>query len=431
MSLPIAIGGAGILGAGASLFGASQSANAIQQSAAQAQAAAKQAYGQNQGILAGLTGDLGAAQGNIAQGLTAASGSISAAYNQAQGIIAGIPTVSQEYPQAQQLSQQDFDYRTGIQRQNLDFVLGNTQNSLRSAQTLNTSLANLDPSGFNAGTNKIINSSESNLKALTQGEPTGSFANLSAQNLQNFSQQGLSNELAISDFFSQQGTVEPVSPLQTAFGLQGVAQSIAGLGIQNAQWQGQGLANVDLAGVTASQNIFGDQAQIAGMGINSNNLLASLLSSTAGASGLAQAQSAQAIGPAIGLASSGLIAGAGIGLQQQSLANQTSFQQSLLGSLGGNSLGTGGFSNAQQLSLLGGSATGLGGVTGTANSIGLNSFGSSAPLSGSFNNSSGLSSDLFQGVNPLISNGAALQFGGIGTPFSPIFQNIGTNLLTL
>lgn len=333
MGVASVLGGSAVLGAGASIFGASQAANATKQAAAQQQAYAQQAYGQNQDVISGLGEALAGTQGDISDYLTSAKGSISDAFKQSNNIISRIPSVTAEYPAAQNLSQLDFNYRDAIKKQNLDFVLGSTQEGLRTAQTLNTSLANLDPSGFNTQVNRILNSANSNLKAMTVGEPTGSFANLSAQNLQSFSQQGLSNELAISDFFSKNGTVDPVSPAQLAFNLQGVDQSIAQLGIQNSQWQGQNLANIDITGAGTAQNLFGDQAQVAGLSIQSNNQLASLLSNSAGASALGQAQLAQSIAPAIGSITQGLSAGYGISLQQSALANQQSFQSSFLNQL--------------------------------------------------------------------------------------------------
>lgn len=321
---------AAVAGAGASIYSSNKAAKATKAAAAQQAQFAQQAFGSNQSLISGLSDAAGEFQSVSASLISDAKGSINDAYKQVQNIISRIPSVSQEYPEAQNLSLQDFNFRTDLKRQNLNFALGRTQQGLRSAQVLNTSLANLDPSGFNTDVNRIINSKLLDLKAQTVGEPTGSFANLSAQNLYNFSNQGLSNELAISDFFSKNGTVDPISPLTTAFGLQQVDQSIAGLGIQGAEWQGSSLAGVDEAGISAAGTAFGQQAQVAGLGIQANNQLATGLSNSAGASALASAQQAAAIAPAIGMVAQGASIYGGLSLQNQSLTNQQAYQSQYL-----------------------------------------------------------------------------------------------------
>lgn len=331
------IAGSSILGAGASIYAGNKAANATIAAGQQQSQFANTAYGQNQDILAGLSDQLAGASSDISSYLDSAKGSISGAYANAKNIIANIPSVSAEYPTAEALSLQDFNFRDAIQKNNLKFALGRSGQDLRGAQDMNSALANLDSSSFNGKVNDILNSSFSDLKAMTVGEPTGSFANLSTKNLYNFSNQALSNSLQLDDFFKKNGTVDPISPLQTSFQLQQVDQSIAGLGIQNEQWQGQNLANVNLAGVGATQGLFQDASQIAGMGISSNNTLAQLLSSAAGSTALGQAQAAQSIVPAIGMLSQGITASAGLGLTAQSLSQQGLYQNAMINYLNGKS----------------------------------------------------------------------------------------------
>jgi hypothetical protein len=192
-----------------------------------------------------------------------------------------IPGVSDFMSEAKTLSLDDFNFRDKIQKQNFDFITGGTQPELRDSQNLNASLAALDPSAFEGKMGEVLRSDLYGLKAITVGEPTGTFANLSAQNLRNFSNEGLSNYLAISDFFSREGTVDPISPLQTSFDLQQIKSKeifdIAGLKIGNEQALGNNLLNIEATRAGMAGNV----AQI-GMqyGTNAiNNLSAGLMGS--------------------------------------------------------------------------------------------------------------------------------------------------------
>lgn len=170
-----------------------------------------------------------------------------------------IPGVSDFMGEAKTLSLDDFNFRDKIQKQNFEFITGGTQPELRDAQNLNASLAALDPSAFEGKMGELLRSDLYGLKAITVGEPTGTFANLSAQNLRNFSNEGLSNYLSISDFFSREGTVDPISPLQTSFDLQQIKSKeifdIAGLNIGNEQSYGTNLLNIEAQKAGMAGNI--------------------------------------------------------------------------------------------------------------------------------------------------------------------------------
>ena len=172
------------------------------------------------------------------------------AYQNVSDVIQGIntPDVSAFIEQAKSLSVEDFNFRDSYQKYNLNFITGDTQGDIREAQAMSASLAALDPSAFQGKMGEILRSDMYGLKALTVGEPTGTFANLSAQNLSAMQQQGLSNWLQISDFFSREGTVDPISPLQTAFDLENANTNkefnIAQLSIRNEENRGSNLLNI-------------------------------------------------------------------------------------------------------------------------------------------------------------------------------------------
>lgn len=195
-------------------------------------------------------------------------------YSRVSDIISSLPSVSSLMGEAKSLSLEDFAFRDQIQKDNFNFVTGNTLSDLRSAQSLNASLAALDPKSFQGKMGDILKSNLYGLKALTVGEASGTFANLSAANLYSMSQQGLSNYLQISDFFAREGTVDPISPLQTAFDLQNVEMNEAQLGINNEQWRGNNLLNVEATKAGMSGNIATVGLQY---GTNNNNTLANNL----------------------------------------------------------------------------------------------------------------------------------------------------------
>lgn len=172
-------------------------------------------------------------------------GEIKRTYRKSIDIIDKIPDVKELLGEGKELSREDFEYRTGIKRENLDFILGETQDELRQSQQINASLAGLDDSEFTGRFSKIIRSNLAETRANTLSSPFGTFANLSAQNLYNFSNQGLSNFLSINDFFSREGTVDPISPLTTAFDLRQTAEREAAMRIDNERYRSSSIADIN------------------------------------------------------------------------------------------------------------------------------------------------------------------------------------------
>ena len=238
-----------------------------------------------------------------------ATGIVQDAYDSVSKIIAGIdiPSVGDLMGEAESLSLQDFNFRDKIQKENLNFITGNSMGDLRKAQSLNASLAALDPTVFQGKMGDILRSNMYGLKAITVGEASGTFANLSAQNLYSMSQQGLSSTLQINDFFAKEGTVDPISPLQTAFDLQRIESDqtfkIAELGINNEQWKGNSLLNVEATKAGMSGNIATTALQY---GTNNNNQLAGNLVGTSNATIANNAAESSGIMQSLGLLVSGL-----------------------------------------------------------------------------------------------------------------------------
>ena len=118
------------------------------------------------------------------------------------------------------LSNLSFDVQTGQKRENLEFALGDAGSPLREAQGEFADLAAGDTSAFN----RELEASAFGALASTAGGPAGSFSNTSAKNLFGFRTEGLRNSLALSDFFAEQGTVDPVDPIPSIFALAGFEQ---------------------------------------------------------------------------------------------------------------------------------------------------------------------------------------------------------------
>ena len=227
-------------------------------------------------------------------------------------IISKIPSVKSLFTDAVDLSRQDFDYRTGIQRENLGFILGDTQNQLRDIQSLNASVAQLNPEGLNNRIQDVIRSSMYGLKSITLGEPSGSFANLSAKNIYDFSNQALSNYLAINDFFAREGTVDPISPLETAFELRQAEENIAGLYIDNAKMRSDALLGIN-------QSVLGGSLDMAKLGIGIEQQYGSDLINLSNA-GIINDSNAQAgYSSAIGTLISGLGSYYGLSMKEKEL----------------------------------------------------------------------------------------------------------------
>lgn len=112
-------------------------------------------------------------------------------------------------------------------------VLGDTEAGLRSAQSLNTRLANYDFSGINQSMRDVIQSNLFDIGSITRDGPGGAFANLSAQNMNAFAQQGLTNTIGIGSFISQISGVDQTNPYRVAQDLYQIENARTGTRIQN------------------------------------------------------------------------------------------------------------------------------------------------------------------------------------------------------
>ena len=333
MSMAAIAGIATVASAGYGIYSSSKNSKAASEQISNQQGISQNLYDQN----AALQEEWLSYLEDALKGYGDNAGSIvETAYDNVNKIIAGIdiPTVGDLMGEAKSLSLEDFQFRDEIQKQNLNFIMGNTGNDIREAQSLNASLAALDPSAFQGKMGDILKSNLYGLKAVTVGEPSGSFANLSAANLSAMSQQGLSNYLQISDFFSREGTVDPISPLQTAFDLQQIASNeefkIAELGINNEQWKGNNLLNVEATKAGMSGNIATIALQ---SGTANNNQLANNLIGTSNATIANNSATSAAITQSLSQLISGLTGYGSTQVQQKALQAQTDYYGAMTGKL--------------------------------------------------------------------------------------------------
>lgn len=267
MSMAVIAGVVSVAGTAYGVYSSNQSAKRSRQALDAQGRMVDDSYGIQQEYLDFFKEAIGAFQEQAYALAGESKGEVKRAYNKSIKIIDAIPEVSDLMPEAEKLSRQDFDFRTGIKRENLAFILGDTEKDLRDSQAINTGLAALDSSNFQNRFNSIIKSNLLDLKANTVGDPVGTFANLSAQNLYNFSNQGLSNSLAINDFFAKNGTVDPISPLQTSFDLRTIAEREAAMRVDNERYRANTIADINQGLMSALGQSLGASKSYAGMGI--------------------------------------------------------------------------------------------------------------------------------------------------------------------
>ena len=329
---------AGVVGAGAQAYSSYQQGKNAQSAIGQQGQIAQNQLNTRNALLKKYLGGLMSAYEEFGQRgeeiVAENKATIEDSYGRINKIISEIPGIEALFPDAEKFSKRDFDFRDAIKKQNLDFILGDTKDDLREAQSLNTALAALEPEIFQGKFNRILKSDILGLKAMTVGEPTGSFANLSAKNLFDFSRQGLSNALAINDFFAKEGTVDPISPLQIAFDLRRLEEGEADRYIGNERWRGESLvsANNALLGVEA-QKLRGAET-IANLGLNfggqtqdayANNMINL---STAGMA--AQNATSQGYARAINSLIGAIGGYYSLGIQNQALQQQRSFNTNMI-----------------------------------------------------------------------------------------------------
>ena len=318
--------GSAVVSAGVGLYGANQSKKASDRALAQQKAMAGDSLAFQMAQLGQLQEAIAAFQEQAMALAEESKTEIRGARDTNIATINAIPEVRQLMGQAENLSRRDFDFRTEIQRENLDFIVGETGDELRDAQQLNASLAALDSSDLQGRMSDIVKSSMFGLRADTIGDAYGTFANLSAQNLYNFSQQGLSNTLALNDFFSREGTVDPVSPLQTAFELRTVAEREASMQIQNQQWSAGAIADVNASLTGSLGSAIGMQGSAVNSAIGASQYGLSQSMDISNAGLVAQQQQNQAYMQALSQVAQGAFTYYGLNTQRQAMNQQQSYQ---------------------------------------------------------------------------------------------------------
>lgn len=131
-----------------------------------------------------------------------------------------LPFIAAEAADAQMakalgMTQEAFDAMSAQKRSNLDFSIGGAMGGLRQAQIDFAALAAGDTSAFN----DIVAASAYGELAQNAGMPMGAFANTSARNMLELRMAGVEGAMGITDFFAEQGTVDPLNPIDTAFDL--------------------------------------------------------------------------------------------------------------------------------------------------------------------------------------------------------------------
>jgi hypothetical protein len=318
------------VGAGTSLYSSRQSSKASKSALAQQTNQANQAFAAQQNWMDYFKEAIAAFSEQAFALAGESKDEVRGSSARARNYINAIPEVTELIDQGQELSRKDFDFRTGIKRENLDFIVGDNMETLRDAQTSNTNIANLNSADFQGKFSDIVRSSMFGLKANTIGDPYGTFSNLSARNLYDFSQQGLSNALALNDFFSREGTVDPVSPLATAFDLRTVAEREASMQVQNEQWRANSIAQVNSGLMGALGGALGAQGNVAqmGIGLESNNL--ANLSTLSNAGLVAQQSQMQGYVNAAGQITSGLMQAYGLSTQRAAVNNANQFNNAMI-----------------------------------------------------------------------------------------------------
>jgi len=216
------------------------------------------------------------------------------------------------------INRKGFNFQDEIKKQNLDFVLGESKDNLRTAQGDFTNLAAGNFSGFE----RELNASLSKAGAESFGSPVGTVFNIAARDRFNFRTAGLNEALKIGDFFSAQGTVDPPNPVASAFALADFEQR------ENARAQ------------ELNQFLLGSELSVSGTNFDRGTNISKigLLSETNSLNAIGQlggvnqaAQASQLAGLAQGFSSASSL----VSNQQQNKQDQANFQ-SFLQALGMN-----------------------------------------------------------------------------------------------
>jgi hypothetical protein len=312
MALSLALGIGAVTSGVAAYSASNNAADAAQQAAKQQGILAQQQLGAQGEHLAFLKEQAALYAEKSDELLGMSRSTVEDAYSRIIGIINRIPSVDKLFPRAEELSRKDFDFRTAIKRENLEFILGDTGEDLREIQSFSADLANMEEGAFTGRFNKIIRSN----------------------------MMGLSNYLGINDFFAREGTVDPISPYTISQDLFANEFNIAGQRIGNERWRGEQLVNINNAGLGVAAQNYSNSAGIAQMGMQASNQYYNTMMNNAGISAAADAQRSQGVAQAIGLVTQGLGSAFGMYNQNQALANQRTYYQALMSNLGTSSIGS-------------------------------------------------------------------------------------------
>lgn len=204
--------------------------------------------------------------------------------------------------EAKDLNRAAFNFDTQLKRENLAFVAGDSLDSLRGAQEDFAALAAGDTSAFT----KELEASAFGALANSQGLPTGTFGNISANNLFQFKVAGTNAALGLSDFFSREGTVNPPSTLNS---IQSLADFEAREDAEKLDFEfNRALAQLDFEkslaalSIDSEQSLFNTQFGINSTALQLANKFALAQGQLGGVSALASANQLNAIGQAAGTA---------------------------------------------------------------------------------------------------------------------------------
>jgi hypothetical protein len=185
-----------------------------------------------------------------------------------------------------------FETQTRQQRENLDFILGGTDDQLRATQQENLDLAQGNFSGFLDS----LRSSTLGALATTEGRPVGAFENLSARNQLAARSRGLSNFLSISDFFGREGTVDPPSALNVFGAATGLSEFEAR---EDAEETAFGLELLD-RNLALEEGLFGRQFDINRIGLIAEVEALNAIANVAGTGQFGLGSALQGIGQGFG-----------------------------------------------------------------------------------------------------------------------------------
>jgi hypothetical protein len=146
-------------------------------------------------------------------------------YEDIIGLIEGTNSIDSYLDKGQEISDSQIEYR-------MKYILGDTESDLREAQRINTSLASYDFTDINKNVSDLLKSNLYDIASLTRDSPSGSFANLSVQNMAGLAQQGLANAINTGEYISKISGIDQFTPYRIAQDLFTVERDKSGQKIQ-------------------------------------------------------------------------------------------------------------------------------------------------------------------------------------------------------